>query len=188
MQEEVWKDVVGFEQYFQVSNIGRVFSKRTNIILNQWERKNGYMTIATTIGGRNGINYCFKVHRLVAEAFLEPPSEELIEKCSNEHHGKVLVLHKDHNKKNNNVENLKWGTNLENMLEYNATEKFQEVVRANSGTLCVQSKLTKEDVEYIREVYIPRDKEFGCRALSRQFGMSHKSILNVILNRSYTLQ
>lgn len=39
------------------------------------------------------------------------------------------------------------------------------------------AKLTKEDYEYIKNNYIPKDKEFGCRALSRKFNVSHTSVL-----------
>ena len=63
------------------------------------------------------IRYYIPVHRAVAETFLEPPSKELIEKCSKEHHRKVLVLHKDNNRFNNHFENLKWGTHQRNISE-----------------------------------------------------------------------
>ena len=48
---EVWKDVVGYEDYFKVSNPGNVYSKRSNKILKQNLHVNGYYTIATKIGG-----------------------------------------------------------------------------------------------------------------------------------------
>ena len=46
---EVWKDVVGYEQRYQVSNLGRVYSKITKKILKQNLHTNGYFTIATKI-------------------------------------------------------------------------------------------------------------------------------------------
>ena len=51
---EVWKDVVGFESLFLVSNFGEVYSKRSSKILKQNLHSNGYFTIATKIGGRKG--------------------------------------------------------------------------------------------------------------------------------------
>lgn len=51
---EVWKDVVGFEDKYLVSNLGRVYSKITKKILKQNLHVNGYFTLATKIGGRNG--------------------------------------------------------------------------------------------------------------------------------------
>ena len=44
---EVWKDVVGFEDKYLVSNIGRVYSKITKKILKQNLHVNGYFTLAT---------------------------------------------------------------------------------------------------------------------------------------------
>jgi len=106
----VWKDVVGFEDYFKVSDCGQVYSKRTSKILKQNKRKNGYLTIATRIGGRDGQLYCFKVHRLVAEAFLPEPDEYLTEWAKYSHYGVVLVNHKDGDKANNHSNNLEWVT------------------------------------------------------------------------------
>ena len=54
------------------------------------------------INYRNGMHIVKRVHRLVAEAFLPNP------------HGFPYVIHKDNNKKNNQVSNLKWGTASEN--------------------------------------------------------------------------
>lgn len=100
---EEWKDVVGYEGLFQVSNLGNVFSKRTNKLLKHSVSKKGYCLIASKIGGRTGKNVCFKVHRLVAEAFLD-----------NEQN-KLYVNHKDGCKTNNNVLNLELCTSSENM-------------------------------------------------------------------------
>lgn len=105
---EVWKDVVGYEEYFQVSNLGKLFSKRSQKILKQTISKTGYYTVATRLGGRNGICKCFKIHRLVAEAFIPNPEQ------------KRTVNHIDGNKLNNNLSNLEWQRNLKihNMLIY----------------------------------------------------------------------
>jgi hypothetical protein len=113
---EEWRDVVGYEEYFQVSNLGRIFSKRTNKILKQTISKTGYFTCASKIGGRKGISICFKIHRLVAEAFLAPPSKTLIEECSCSVYKIVPVNHKDGNKLNNIHTNLEWCSYRENML------------------------------------------------------------------------
>lgn len=100
---EVWKDVVGYEEYFRVSNLGNVYSKRSNRLLKQHLHVNGYYTIATKFGGRYGKNVCFKVHRLVAKAFLTNSLN------------KPYVNHIDGVKTNNNVSNLEWCTAKENV-------------------------------------------------------------------------
>lgn len=67
--------------------------------------KLGYYTLNYKISGH--IN-SFRVHRLVAEMFLPEPPQELKDKCAGEHHGKVIVKHKDNNKLNNRYDNLEY--------------------------------------------------------------------------------
>lgn len=112
--EEIFKDVIGYEDYFKISNYGNLYSKRSNRLLKQTISKTGYYTVATKIGGRNGTAKCFKIHRLVAEVFLNPPTEQQMYWASTTKYNKVLVNHKDGNKLNNNVDNLEWATGVEN--------------------------------------------------------------------------
>jgi hypothetical protein len=108
--KEIWKDIEGFEGYYQISNIGRVkslsrFSCQKHFveekILKQRPNNSGYMDV---ILYKDGKKYHKKVHRLVAKAFVENP------KNLNE------VDHIDTNKKNNNFNNLRWVTHSENHL------------------------------------------------------------------------
>ena len=69
METEEWRDVIGYENYFRVSNLGRIFSKRTNKIIKLVVSKQGYYTFSTRFNGRKSKPHCFRVHRLVAEAF-----------------------------------------------------------------------------------------------------------------------
>lgn len=106
---EEYRDVVGFEEYFQISNLGNVFSKRSNRILKQTKSKQGYLTFTTKIVGSNGSNHRFSVHRLVAEAFIPNPES------------KPYVNHKDGCKTNNILSNLEWVTAKENSAHALAT-------------------------------------------------------------------
>ena len=147
---EVWKDVVGFEEYFQVSNLGNVFSKRTNKVLKSVVSKNGYPTIPTKIGGRNGKCYCLKIHRLVAEAFIPNPEN------------KPYVNHLDSDRTNSNVENLEWCTHQENMKH-----------AAESGNLNNDHKrgVSKYDDEMLIEIkYNPA--KLSQRKLAEKFNVS----------------
>lgn len=162
MQEdiEIWKDVVGYEEYFKVSSFGKVFSKRSNKILKQHTRKDRRKTVSTRLEGRDGPTLCFKVHRLVAEAFIPNPEN------------KPQVNHKDGNPSNNNLSNLEWNTVSENVQHaFDTGLNF-----VPSGIDNPNFKLTLEQVLYIKEVYKPRDKEFGARALGRLLGVNHMSI------------
>lgn len=110
---EIWRDVVGYEKYYQVSNKGEVRSldRLTNNInghfikkgrmLKQAVNRSGYKFVMLT--DRNGIAKNCKVHRLVAIAFMDNPFN------------KKTVNHKDGNKTNNCTDNLEWATYSENM-------------------------------------------------------------------------
>lgn len=97
---EIWKDVVGYEGLYMVSNLGQV--KRIagsprcsdDCILNTWDRR-GYPTCGL---GRNGTHKYVFVHRLVADAFIPNPDNL------------PIINHKDENPKNNHMDNLEWCT------------------------------------------------------------------------------
>lgn len=93
--EEIWKDMVGYEDFYSVSNFGRVWSKRKDREISQSISNDGYFRF---IASENGKSKCISTHRAVATAFLD-----------NEHNFPE-VNHKDENPKNNNVNNLEWCT------------------------------------------------------------------------------
>lgn len=87
--------------------------------------------------------------------------------------GKV-VRHTCDNRRCVNPDHLELGTHADNM---------QDMVkrgRSAKGLDNSQTKLTPEDVQYIREHYIPRSKEFGTVALGRKFNVHNGTIGKVI--------
>lgn len=170
---EVWKDVVGFEEYFMVSNFGNVLSKRTNKNLALSTSKTGYKVLSSKIGGRQGQCICLKVHRLVADAFLEKPSDVLIEECSKTHYKIVPVNHKDGNKLNNCVSNLEWVSYKENIRH--AIDNG--LLRAKKGLESKLFKLSLEQVLYIKENLIKGHRDFGARALARELNSNHTKVM-----------
>lgn len=163
---EIWKDVVGYEEYFQISNEGRLFSKRSHKVLKQTISKTGYYTVSTKIGGRTGISKCFRIHRVVAEAFLVNPQN------------KETVNHIDGNKLNNNLSNLEWATYSENSQHAFKTG----LASGKRGTASVNSKLSDEQVAEIR---IRRANGETCRYLGEVFGVHHMQISRISRNVAY---
>ena len=108
MIEEVWKDIEGFEGFYQISNLGRIKSiavrrslwGKIHIInrerlMTPYDNGNGYLMISLTA---NKKRTPIAIHRLVASAFLEKPE------------GHDVVNHKDYDTHNNSADNLEWCT------------------------------------------------------------------------------
>lgn len=95
---EIWKDIVGYDGLYQVSNLGRISSTlRSSRIRKPFYRKNWYVT--TSLKGHTK-----SVHRLVAQAFLWLDIRDT----------KMFVCHKDDDKHNNKLDNLFLGTAKDN--------------------------------------------------------------------------
>ncbi len=106
MKKETWKDIKGYEGYYQVSNQGRVKSLERKVwssrgfhlnlrekLLTQSTDSGGYTNVSLS---KNGNHKTFKVHKLVAIAFLNHTPSRY----------KIVVDHIDNNKLNNNLNNL----------------------------------------------------------------------------------
>lgn len=99
--QEIWKDIKGYENRYQVSNLGKIRRKNYDYrspkyrILKPKIEKNGYYRITLSF---NNCSKTYGIHRLVAQAFIPNPNNY------------PIINHKDENPSNNYVENLEWCT------------------------------------------------------------------------------
>lgn len=96
--KEKWLKVAGFENY-KISNLGRLKNSKGEI-MKPWNDSHGYLDVKFY---KDKKSYHRKIHRLVAEAFIENPEN------------KKQVNHIDGNPMNNFLENLEWVTPKENI-------------------------------------------------------------------------
>lgn len=156
--EEIWKDIEGYKNLYQISNKGNVKSLKRKV-----KCKNGiYHTISEKIlkPCKNGRGYLFvnlqkegkikntRIHRLVANAFIQNP------------YNLQEVNHIDEDKTNNNVENLEWCTR-----EYNVNYGYRTKLAAKAQSkkvLCVETNIIYQST----------------REAERQLGLYHNNISN----------
>ena len=95
---EVFRSVDGYDNY-AVSSFGKIKNTHTGKVLKARTNKYGYLIIDLY---ENAIRKSYQVHRLVACAFFDNPND------------KLCVDHKDNNKTNNHISNLRFATSKEN--------------------------------------------------------------------------
>ena len=184
-EQEIWKDIEGYEGLYQISNLGRVKSC-DRVVINHYEDGRGDVTVhrkgkIMRLGvykregycyiclSKNNIKKKYKIHRLVALAFIPNPNPQKYD----------MVNHIDGNVKNNNVCNLEWTNNYGNQMHAIKTG-LNKYVGVNSQW----SKLTEEQVKFIRENYKKRGKYNFC-TLAKMFGVTPQVISGVVHRQTY---
>lgn len=178
---EEWADIDGYEGIYQVSSLGNVRS--LDRVISSGARRKGQLIklqkgpkakrkagkdrdayLQVTLA-KNWKQKTFLIHRLVAAAFL--PAVE----------GKDVVNHINGDKTDNRLENLEWCTYKENMEHASGTGLM------SFGDDHHTAKLTASKARAIRSLH-SEGRTYA--SLSREYGVSPKSIMNVVNNRTWT--
>lgn len=178
--ELIWKQIVGYEGLYEVSNYGEVRSmdrevphkasgkltikgKKLKLALD-----NGYRSLALC---KDGIRRKFRVHQLVAQAFLPP--------CPGEYgkgKGKYQIDHKDDDKLNNRADNLQWLLHADNCFFKHEQTHIFRTQKPRRGESHGRAKLSELQVKAIR------NDNRSHRAIAQHYGVD-SSLIGLIKRR-----
>ncbi len=172
METEIWKDIKGFENKYQISSLGNVKSIDRYDSLGRFKpsklrtisiEKDGYSYI--TLVGNKSKSKSFFIHRLVAQAFLPLPKTKDLQ-----------INHIDGNKNNNSIDNLEWVTAQENVIH-----ALKTGLRC-SGEDHYWAKLTNAQV-----LEIPNLLNLGYtqKKISKLYNVSYSTIKNICQKRKW---
>lgn len=172
----IYKQIPGYDFDYYITTDGRVWTNQRKNGIERFMKfqvhKDNYLHVGLYQNGKQKIK---RVHRLVAEAFIPNPD------------GKPYINHKDGNRQNNDVSNLEWCTQAENVRHSISVlgkwsnsdrqrEKASEIGKKNR-------KLDMDTAKKIREEYASGST--SSLKLSRKYGLSKPCVLRILHNESY---
>jgi hypothetical protein len=174
LENEIWKDIPGYEGLYQASTLGRIKclkrerinSRNPNYTLflkekikkQSFNKLLGYLYI--TLTDRNKKPSSKRVHRLIAETFI------------NNLENKLEVNHIDNNKLNNSVDNLEWCTALENTRHLFKT-----------GHPAKRIKLSFDKIQEIKDFY--KNNNLSYKKVGELYGVKEKAIMRLVLGQTW---
>jgi len=191
------KDIKGYEGLYAVTEDGKVWSypKRVNSYEGSWMIQHEYVNRKNRITphvqytvplSKNGKRTRCQVHRLVAQAYIPNPEN------------KPQINHKDGNPLNNNIDNLEWVTQSENMRHAQESGMLNQFTEKSMANRSIQGKknqhnivkarrlFTMDEVAEIKETFAEGVK--SARAIARELGCSNNTISNICNNKTYQFE
>lgn len=118
MENEIWKDIQGYEGFYKVSSLGRIKSLRSGKILSIHKNNREYLVVHLSVGSKAKH---LTIHRLVAIAFIPNPNNY------------PQVNHISEDKNDNTISNLEWCSASYNVNYGNRNNKARKSMLNNSG-------------------------------------------------------
>lgn len=160
--EEVWKDIVGLEGRYQVSDQSRVRNTKTGRILKTGVFEEGYEQVRFFVDGDKPTK---KVHRLVAEAFIPNPLNL------------PFVNHINSIRHDNRIENLEWCT-----AQHNVQHSYDSGSNSNAGENHPKAILNWEIVYEMRKLHSEGETY---SSISEKFGVKYDTAWKAIKGKNW---
>lgn len=158
-----WKPVDGYNGRYDVSSLGQVRAT-SGKMLKLWINDQGYTLVRLSRPRR-----VFRVHRLVAGAFIPNPNSL------------PVVNHLDCNRSNNHVENLEWCTQWHNLKHSDDLGRMQRDYW--KGKRSPNAAITDDQANLIRSEYEKGGVSWA--RLGDKFGISKRSVGRIIMGETY---
>ena len=159
---EIFKDIIKFENTYQISNFGNVRNKKTGLLLKPQYNKKGYKYVYLSYSHTGRVKWY--IHRLVATHFIQNPES------------KPQVNHIDGNKSNNHADNLEWCTNDENQRHAVLNNLHYQ------GESHKDSKFTEDSVKLLPKLI---NIGFSISQINKLTGVAHVNIEKIINGKSW---
>lgn len=170
---EIWKPLLfsGWRQLrnrYSVSRTGRIASYKTDVIkdgkLLRGSLTTGYRTLNLHRPQNKGTLY---IHREMAKLFLKKPSSR-----------HLFVIHRNHNKLDNNIKNLRWAT-LEDMIRHQQESPAKKAYKEKQANRTEGLKLTATQVRKIKNILQNKNRNITIKQLSKNYGVSEMTMYRI---------
>lgn len=170
---EVWKPLTfsgwrHLRNRYAISSNGRIASYKQKILedgkLLSGSLTTGYRTLNLHRPGNKGTLY---IHRELAKLFLS--------KTSLKH---KFVIHRNHNKLDNNIKNLRWAT-LEQMISHQQGSPAKIAYKEKQANRTEGLKLTATDVRKIKKILNNKKRNITIRQLAKNYGVSEMTMYRI---------
>jgi len=170
-REYVSDGLIGKRSFLVSKNglIKKIYTGQDKYKILEGAINNGYRAIwVTKEDGKRTAKY---VHKMVAETFLDNPEN------------KEFVIHIDHNKLNNEIDNLKWAS-LEEWKEHNK-DLFRMMKGRSRLDSIPNSKLSEKEVVRLKKKLFDPNRKVKIATLAKQFNISQGQVYRILRGENW---